>query len=170
MEAMSMMQASLVRCSICGTGEPAYHHVCQDCAEKIMACYKPTTSSDFELWWSRYPEKVGKGKAREKYGHARKQATAQELLDGIAKYIANKPADRAFCHPATWLHQERWRDEYGSGATQDMVVSSDLDRKHVEFYVRTGKWLSTWGPTPTESTADPKVRRVYEEVRGGVPA
>lgn len=29
----------------------------------------------------------------------------------MQRYIATKPPDRNWCNPATWLNQERWRDE-----------------------------------------------------------
>jgi uncharacterized protein YdaU (DUF1376 family) len=67
----------------------------------------------FEAWWSAYPEKVGKGAARRAYAKARKKADAETLLAGVARYRASKPADRAWCNPATWLNQERWLDRLG---------------------------------------------------------
>lgn len=69
------------------------------------------TDCAFADWWREYPNKVGKPDARKKYGVALARASAGELLEGLRRYISTKPPDRQWCNPATWLHQERWRDE-----------------------------------------------------------
>jgi hypothetical protein len=66
---------------------------------------------DFELWWKAYPHKVGKEAARQKYRLALARASPEELLAGVQRYVADKPPDRPWCNPATWLHQSRWLDE-----------------------------------------------------------
>lgn len=76
-------------------------------AERIPA-------GDFEEWYKAYPRHEGKGAARTKYAAARKKVSKQTLLDG-AKRSAKEYAGREkkhIPHPATWLHQERWDDEY----------------------------------------------------------
>lgn len=65
----------------------------------------------FDQWWREYPNKVGKPDAKKKYGIALNKASAGELLEGLRQYVSSKPPDRQWCNPATWLHQERWRDE-----------------------------------------------------------
>lgn len=67
----------------------------------------------FDLWWERQPNKVGKDAARTQFERIRKgkRATFAELMDGLLRYIANKPPHRDFCHPTTWLNQGRWADE-----------------------------------------------------------
>jgi hypothetical protein len=37
--------------------------------------------------------------------------TQEELLDGVANYIASKPDYADWCHARTWLSQGRWLDE-----------------------------------------------------------
>lgn len=66
---------------------------------------------DFAVWWARISNKVGKGAARAKYLIARRKASAPTLLDAWVRYERDKPPDRPWVHPATWLHQERWEDE-----------------------------------------------------------
>lgn len=65
---------------------------------------------DFETWWDLYPRKVGKKAAERKYRIARQDVDAETLVLGLQSYLATKPADQAWCHPATWLHQGRWED------------------------------------------------------------
>ena len=68
---------------------------------------------DFDSWWQGYPAKVGKKAAAAEYRRIikRGEATAEQLAVGVTRYIASKPAERAWCHPLTWLRQGRWADE-----------------------------------------------------------
>jgi len=69
-------------------------------------------ASDFEEWWALYPHKIGKIAAKKKYEIAlRHVAGASELWLGVHRYIRDKPADRPWWNPATWLHQGRWKDQ-----------------------------------------------------------
>jgi hypothetical protein len=75
-------------------------------------------TTDFETFWKAYPRRVGKLAAQKAYRRSLVTATAQDILDGVARYIANKPDYADFCHPATWLHQGRWMDEYDEPAAK----------------------------------------------------
>ncbi|QND58227.1 helix-turn-helix domain-containing protein [Mesorhizobium huakuii] len=81
----------------------------------------------FEAWWSRYPEKVGKGAARKAFDQAQRKTSLDVLVAGVERYKASKPADRAWCHPTTWLNQERWLDQPAATAPRTLGDWS-LDR------------------------------------------
>ena len=69
---------------------------------------------DFVKFWAAYPKKVGKGAAREKYAAAiARGAEPADILDGAILYgLDRRTQDPQYtAHPATWLHQERWKDE-----------------------------------------------------------
>lgn len=68
-------------------------------------------TDDFNLFWRTFPKRVGKLDAQRAYEKARKRATAAEIYDGIAVYVATKPDYADWCHPATWLNKGRWMDE-----------------------------------------------------------
>ncbi len=74
------------------------------------------TMTDFDEFWACYPRKVAKGAARRAFAKALKIASMEEILEGVARYrqeIRQKSTEPQFiCHPATWLNQERWADEY----------------------------------------------------------
>ncbi|TGU93476.1 helix-turn-helix domain-containing protein [Mesorhizobium sp. M00.F.Ca.ET.151.01.1.1] len=74
-----------------------------------MAAHSP--ASAFESWWMLYPEKVGRGAASKAFDRALRKTSLEALIAGVQRYITSKPADRAWCHPSTWLNQERWTDE-----------------------------------------------------------
>ncbi len=67
----------------------------------------------FEAFWSAYPRKVGKGKAREAYAKALPLSDALSLIDQAKRFAAFcQGKDPQFIpHPSTWLNQERWADE-----------------------------------------------------------
>lgn len=68
-------------------------------------------NSGFSGWYAIYPHKIGKGAAEKSYAKAILKATAEELEEGVRRYIRTKPPDREYCNPATWLNQERWKDQ-----------------------------------------------------------
>lgn len=77
-----------------------------------------TIKHDFADWWRGYPHKVGKLAAEKSYRTARtkRKASAQDLLTGLAAYIAHKPEWQSYANPATWLNQGRWMDDYSTPA------------------------------------------------------
>lgn len=67
-------------------------------------------AGEFLEFWKAYPEKAAKPTAMKAFDKARKKAALAEIMAGLARYIAAKPIDRSWAHPATWLNQERWTD------------------------------------------------------------
>jgi hypothetical protein len=69
--------------------------------------------ADFrEQFWARYPNKVGKPKALAKLDQCMRRGIGfAEIMDGLERYIASKPADRAWLNPETFINQERWADQ-----------------------------------------------------------
>ncbi len=72
---------------------------------------KRTYDEEFEHFWANYPYRIGKLKAEKAYAKARHKASADELIEGIRRYVQHKPDWQAYAHPATWLHAGRWMDE-----------------------------------------------------------
>lgn len=75
----------------------------------------------FARFWSVYPKKVAKPKAKERFDRILKrgQATAEVLITGAERYAAEvarrQPAADGrvpMAHPTTWLNEGRWQDEY----------------------------------------------------------
>ena len=66
----------------------------------------------FEVWWAKYPRKVGKLAAARLYRRTVTQrlATPAQLMDGLKRYCTYKPDDQPWCHPKTWLSEGRWDD------------------------------------------------------------
>jgi uncharacterized protein YdaU (DUF1376 family) len=71
---------------------------------------RASSNDAFDRWYEGYPRKDAKGAARKAFEEAMKKTSLEELIAGVNRYIANKPPTQAYCHPATWLNQERWTD------------------------------------------------------------
>lgn len=93
--------------------------------------------TEFAAFWDIYPRRVAKIDARKAFAQARRLATADEILAGVARYLAHLPDDIRFLpYPATWLRAGRWMDELdadigGRLSAQTAVgrALDDLDRQ-----------------------------------------
>ena len=89
----------------------------------------------FDDFWSHYPRRVGKLKAREEWVHALAGgAVAGDIIAAAARFAADPNRDPKFtAHPATWLHQGRWMDEApeprSSKRSVALVLADDLERQ-----------------------------------------
>lgn len=66
---------------------------------------------EFEDFWKLWPNKVGKPAAFKAFVSARKRAGLDAIVDGVFAYIRDKPPDRSWLNPATFLNQNRWEDQ-----------------------------------------------------------
>jgi hypothetical protein len=84
---------------------------------------KPPAQDDaaFEAWWAEYPKKVGKPDAKRAFVAARKKASAEELSNGVRRYVEalnvkaaqdglDRPDPQFIKNPSGWLNGERWLD------------------------------------------------------------
>jgi hypothetical protein len=90
-------------------------------------------AQEFDTFWKAYPHRVGKIAAMKAYEKARKLATAEQLLEGVAAYRQHKPGWQAYANPATWLNQGRWEDEWDVPPTP---VARELPDWYAEVYAQ----------------------------------
>lgn len=69
------------------------------------------TESCFEIFWKEYPNKVGKPNALKKYKDKEHLDIMSWLSDWKEYWEEAETEQRFIPHPATWLNQERWKDE-----------------------------------------------------------
>lgn len=69
----------------------------------------PDLSFD-QVFWVRYPHKVGKPAAQRSYLKARQKHSVETIMAGLERYIRDRPPDRPWLNPATFLNQERFND------------------------------------------------------------
>ena len=69
--------------------------------------------SRFDEFWTAYPRKVGKDKARTAYRTACRRTPEQTVIDGAHRLAAdpNLPEAQFIPHPTTWLTRGGWDDE-----------------------------------------------------------
>ncbi len=67
--------------------------------------------AEFVTWWDAYPRKLGKQKARERYGRLRRTHDAAALLDAARHYAASRSGEdpQFTLHPTSFLN-DRWTD------------------------------------------------------------
>lgn len=78
-------------------------------------------TTEFDAFWTNYPRRIGRLDAQKAYAKARTQASAAEILDGVTRYIANKPSYADWAHPGTWLRAGRWMDDYAAPTAPQAV-------------------------------------------------
>jgi len=68
-------------------------------------------SACFDIFWNEYPHKIGKPNALKKY----RDREHEEIIEWLTKWKTyweeSNTEQRYIPHPATWLNQERWKDE-----------------------------------------------------------
>jgi hypothetical protein len=69
----------------------------------------------FDRFWSAWPNKVGKPAAERALAKVADEIEA--ILAGVAAYVRDKPPDRPWLNPATFLNQRRWEDAPASTNT-----------------------------------------------------
>lgn len=80
--------------------------------------------TEFDIFWSIYPRRVGKGEARRALARALKKTDFQTIMDALNAQKQSsqwgKDGGAFIPYPATWLNQERWADEVDNpGGNED---------------------------------------------------
>jgi len=118
-----------------------------------------TRASDFDSFWSLYPNKVGKAAAKRAWEGAAQRVDAETLMSGLRRYV-NKTDDRQWCNPATWLNQDRWEDqpamvvERGRGPKSYATQLKDMVRENADdegLQSENGHWSDAGGLFPRQS-------------------
>jgi hypothetical protein len=63
----------------------------------------------FERFWTAWPNKTQKTYAERCF--AKVASDVEQILDGVSRYIRDKPPDRPWLNPSTFLNQHRWLDQ-----------------------------------------------------------
>lgn len=91
---------------------------------------------EFEDFWKLWPNKVGKPAALKAFVSARKRAGLDAIVSGVFAYIRDKPPDRPWLNPATFLNQNRWEDQpaqVAHGTTQTHSLTASIRRELAEL-------------------------------------
>lgn len=77
-------------------------------ARRALAVEAKDAAKAFERFWEIWPNKTGKPVAIKSFFKVWREADA--ICAGVERYIAEKPPDRPWLNPATFLNQRRWED------------------------------------------------------------
>lgn len=83
---------------------------------------------EFDRIWPHYPRHVGVGAARKAWAKARAKASYEEIAASLRVFIPaikGTPIDK-IPHLATWLNQERWKDDHTHAVNRPRSSSEDL--------------------------------------------
>lgn len=87
-------------------------------------------------FWNFWPNKVGKSPALKALALARKRRCSfVAIMTGVADYVRDKPPDRPWLNPATFLNHNRWEDQpatvsVGNGTSkQSGSILAAIDRE-----------------------------------------
>ena len=96
----------------------------------------------FDEFWSIYPRRSGKIKAKDAFRKASKECDPSEIIAGAQAFADDPNRQEEFTpHPATWLNQGRWEDdplpERGSSERTKAEIQDDyfakLDRETRQY-------------------------------------
>jgi hypothetical protein len=92
-----------------------------------------------EVFWARYPQKTSKKKAMKRLADVRKRGVPWiSIMEGLDRYIRDKPIDRQWMGPEVFLLGERWNDQltkvdgYGKAKTGGSII--DALHKQATFF------------------------------------
>ena len=78
-------------------------------AGRASASEAKQAAQEFERFWQVWPNKIGKPAAAKAYFKVWRETEA--IIAGVNRYMRDKPADRPWLNPSTFLNQRRWEDD-----------------------------------------------------------
>lgn len=78
-------------------------------AGRASASEAKEAAQAFERFWTVWPNKIGKPVAAKAYFKIWRETDA--IIAGVERYILDKPPDRPWLNPSTFLNQRRWEDD-----------------------------------------------------------
>lgn len=82
---------------------------------------EPSWRIEFDMiFWPEYPHQVGKPRALSAFIGARRKSTLDEIISGLERYKREKPPDRQWLNPATFLGEERFNDKPAANPRQQL--------------------------------------------------
>jgi hypothetical protein len=98
----------------------------------------------FDQFWSTYPRRVGKPKARAAFEKALRRAEASAVLAGAERFRDDPNREEEFTpHPTTWLNRDGWDDPPLPARRQspEEVARAEADRIRREKIAETHRFI-----------------------------
>ena len=85
----------------------------------------------FDEFWSIYPRRSGKIKAKDAFRKASKECDPSEIIAGAQAFADDPNRQEEFTpHPATWLNQGRWEDDPLPERGTAQLSKSEMNEKY----------------------------------------
>ena len=125
---------------------------------------EPACRMEFSMtFWPAYPHKVGRPAALRAFIAKRQEASLAEIMNGLARYKSDRPPDRQWLNPATFLNDERFRDD----PAPSPVPNGTRPNGHDAIFRALAEQAS--GP-PRQRERDPRPDGIDDAERGGASA
>lgn len=104
---------------------------------------KASLSCDpFEAFWSAYPRKIGKPKAKAAFAAALRRTTGPpEIMAGLQPWIAAWTDPQFIPHPTTWLNRDGWNDKPPVSHERPDHLNAAPDPRRANTESRRGVWV-----------------------------
>lgn len=104
-------------------------------SEKCRNCYM---EEKFNIFWSKYPKRVGKEKAKKAFFKiCLEDVMFREILEVLEKFKKTddwkKQKGKFIPYPSSWLNQKRWEDEFEIEIT-DITTENNIDSELEERF------------------------------------
>lgn len=130
-----------------------------------------TPEEQFDAFWAKYPKRVGKKVAKQKFMLALKRVDFNTMMLALDCYIAevDKKNEKGkwldFCNPSTWLHQDRWENYKPTEQVQRQPEDVDEFRRKLIA----AKRRDDLPPVPKRSSeSKARVAKMMEDFRRGI--
>lgn len=116
-------------------------YICSNCQDKIdqnahekfnNKCHNCYIEEKFNIFWSKYPKRVGKEKAKKAFFKiCLDDVVFSKILDALEKFKNTsdwkKDKGQFIPYPASWINQKRWEDEFEVDINSNQTISNDID-------------------------------------------
>ncbi len=117
-------------------------YICSNCQNEVnenvykrfnSKCQNCYMEEKFNIFWSKYPKRVGKEKAEKAFFKTcLDDVVFSKMLDSLEKFKNlkdwQKDKGQYIPYPASWLNQKRWEDEFEVDIkTNEKCISAEID-------------------------------------------
>lgn len=86
---------------------------------------EPSARARFETFWNEYPNRVKENAAWAEWQAVDGDSESEKIMSGLEAYRANKPEDRQWLNPDSFLRDRRWKDFEKQKPVEQVTVDAE---------------------------------------------